>query len=177
MEIENVLWQEGWTPTTDYEVTQLLKYLSDKQKETDRVVESAKEEIEMLSRISKDATDKQNRVADRINYLCSRYVLDEVDEDDRRETKTMIKYRLARGEIVINKAVKKIKKPTPENETILTSKYPQFIKQEPKFQWSDFKETIELDEDGNVIDKSTGQIVEGVQVVETPQTVSIKLNS
>jgi hypothetical protein len=34
-----------------------------------------------------------------------------------------------------------------------------------------------IDEDGNVIDKSTGQIVEGVQVVETPQTVSIKLNS
>jgi len=175
MNVEALIWQDGWVPTNDTEVSQILKYLSDKAKETRRVVSSAQEEIQMLSQVGEQAQESYNKLESRVAHLLERYVLEEVDEEDRKETKTTIKYKLARGEIVVNKASVKIEKPTEADEVCLSAEFPNFVKSEPKFQWGEFKKELELSEDGKVIFKPTGKEVSSVPVVETPLKTSIKL--
>lgn len=176
MNVESMIWQEGWCPTTDSEVTQLLKYLSDKEKETSRVVNSAQEEIALLSKIGQDAQDKYDHLKSKITSLLERYVLEEVDKEDRKETKTTYKYKLARGEIVINKPSKKIEKPSVIDEITLSAEFPSFVKSEPVFKWGDFKKELELDDDGKVIYKKTGKVLTNIPVVETPQVTKINLS-
>lgn len=174
MELEQLMWQEGWTPTTDLEVSLLMKIIAEKEKDARKIVESADEEIDFLRRQQDEACRKFSSYQDRINYLLSNYVLNEVDEDDKKETKTQIKYALARGTIVVSKPIKKLEKPT--DEITIAEKFPEFVQQIPKLQWAELKKNLEIDENGQVIDKRTGQVVDGIPVSEAPQAVAIKLN-
>ncbi|WP_336786914.1 host-nuclease inhibitor Gam family protein [Paenibacillus sp. MMO-177] len=172
--VESMIWQDGWVPTTDHEVTQIMRYLSERKKESSRIVKSAQTEIAELEQIGKEAQDSYNRLENKIAALLSHYVMNEVDEDDRKETKTQIKYKLARGEIVVTKATQKIEKPTEADEVLLSATFPGFVKSEPKFQWGDFKKELELQEDGTVVHTPTGKTV-SVPVVEAPQTTKVSL--
>ncbi|MGE6227599.1 host-nuclease inhibitor Gam family protein [Paenibacillus chitinolyticus] len=174
MNIETLLWQPGWVPTNDHEVTYLMKYLSSKKKETDRVVNSAKAEISDLELAWKEAQDSYDRMNDKITALLERYVVEEVDKEDKRETKTQIKYKLARGEIIVSKSRKKLEKPDMSDELLLSAAFPNFVVSETKFQWAEFKKDLELQDDGTVVHLPTGKSV-SVPVVESPVTTKINL--
>jgi hypothetical protein len=176
MDIQGLMWQEGWTPTTDTEVTQLLRLLGEKKKETDRIIQTAKDEITELEGIWKEVQDSYGKLEWKVNQLCQQYVLNEVDKDDRKETPTTIKYKIARGEIVINKESKSLVKPTTEKDIqALKELYPDMFKVEPVLQWAELKKNLEINQEGKVIDKKSGKVLESVPVVDVPQTVSIKL--
>lgn len=178
MNIESLLWQDGWVPTTDNEVSQMLKLLSDKSKEANRVINSAQTEIQQLQKIGEAEQEKITKLSSKITFLLERYVMEEVDEDDRKETETTYKYKLARGEIVVSKPAKVITKPDAKVIAILmkVKDYKSFVApSDPVFKWADFKKELELDEDGTVTHKPTGNIV-AVPVVETPQTTKVNLS-
>jgi hypothetical protein len=170
-----MMFQDGWTPTNDSEITALMKLLAEKQRETDKIVTTANMEIAELEAIGKEVQDSYNKLEHKINELCKAYVLNEVDKEDRKETPTTIKYKIARGEIVINKAKKTLLKPSEKDVKILQEQYPDFVKSDPIFQWGEFKKDLDINDEGQVINKKSGKVVENVPVVDVPQTVSIKL--
>lgn len=173
MEIEAMIWQPGWKPTTDLEVSQLMRVLSEKIREVKRIVDSAKSEIMALESIGKEAEDKFAHLESKVLNLLGEYVMEEVDEDERKETKTQVKYKLARGEIIVNKPAFKIEK--PKDDADLKVKHPQFVKTEEVFQWGEFKKNLEV-VDGKVYHKKSGEIFEDVVAMEVPQSVSVKHN-
>jgi len=173
LDISNNLWQPGWCPISDLEVTQIMKYLKQKRIESTKIVESAKQEIEMLEDIGKDSEDSLAKLEDRVGYLLKNYVLNETDETERKETDTQIKYKLARGSIVIKKSTFQPVEPDDKNE--LMKLFPKFIKKEPKFMWGDFKKTLSI-EDGKVKTVTGDDIASIVLAIEKPSTVQIKLD-
>ena len=48
----------------------------------------------------------------------------------------------------------------------------EFIKTEEKPKWGDYKKRLEI-VGGSVVDKETGEIVEGVQLIEKPDTFAV----
>lgn len=176
MDISSMLFQEGWKPTNDIEVSQMLKYLSEKQKESGRVIKTARDEIVELEKIGKMAEDQYNSLEAKIGRLLMEYVLEEVDPEDRKETDTQLKYKVARGEIIIKKEKKDFNKLSDAETEVLSKKFPDFVKSEPKFQWGEFKKNLEITEEGKVIFKPTGEVTADVPTVDTEKSVSIKLS-
>ncbi|MHC1750706.1 MAG: host-nuclease inhibitor Gam family protein [Cellulosilyticaceae bacterium] len=97
----------------------------------------------------------------------------------QKATKTQRKVSLLSGDVVVKNASQKLdydKKLLLEdaeahgmNEYILT-------KEVRDFDWTSFKATLEILEDGLVINKDTGEVMnmEGLSVVEVPEQVVIK---
>jgi len=175
VEIESAIWQPDFKVTNDFEANQLIKYYKSLSKENNRLLKGIKEEIAYLEEQAKEQEGKTKAYMGKIEALLADYVQNEVDKDDRKETPTQIKYKLTRGDFVISKASKELVKPTPEDEMVLSAEYPQFSKSELKFQWGEFKKTLEISEYGKVVEKSTGKVVESMKTVETSATFSIKL--
>ena len=57
-------------------------------------------------------------------------------------------------------------------EFLKTSGNLEYIKTEEKPRWGDYKKRLEI-MDGSVVDKETGEIVEGVQIIEKPDTFTV----
>lgn len=176
MDIEGLLWQEGWTPTTDLEVTHMMNLLKEKEKEKDKIVTTAKEEIKYLEEVGAEAESKYDRVRSRIEYLLGQYIENEVDEADKKVTATQIKYKIARGEIVVSKPSKELLKPSKDDEAMLEVMYPNLFETVVNLKWAELKKRLEIANDGEVIDKETGKKVTSfVPVKEVPSSIKIKL--
>jgi hypothetical protein len=160
MDVEALIWQPGWKPTTDLEVSQIIRYLTQMRRETERIVNSAKAEMMALETIGKETEHKYITLEAKLLDLLGGYVMEEVDDDDRKETKNQVKYKLARGEIIISKPTFKIEK--PKDDTDLKLKHPQFV-----------KKSIEV-KHVKAYHKKSGEVFEDVTVMEVPRSISVK---
>lgn len=90
-----------------------------------------------------------------------------------KETKTTEKYRLLSGTLTLKKGGAK---PKPDNEKLVqwlaANGYTDYIKTEQSPQWGEFKKL--LDYSGGVpVIKETGEVVEGVELVDEPAEFDI----
>lgn len=174
MEIENLIWVDDWRPTNDIEVSQMMKILKESEREKNRLLKNINDEIEILENKGKEVEDEHYKLSERINNLCQFYIKNEVLKEDLKETKTSLKYKLARGEIILKKPSKKIMKPTKEQETYLIKNYPEFKEEVINFKWGEFKKNLEINND-KIINKKTGELINGLQIEETPEEINVKI--
>lgn len=174
MEISMTMWDEGFTVTNDLEAGQLIKALQESEKDLKRLTDNIKQEIQLLEAMGTEMNDKHSRLESRIKFLLERYVAEEVLKEDLKETATQMKYSLARGDIVVKKAINKLVKPDEAVEDSLIGLYPEFVKEKKTFNWGDFKKNIKITEEGKAVNKKTNKVIEGIQVVEEKPETAIK---
>jgi hypothetical protein len=172
MDINFLMLQPGWNPTTDAEVNEIIKELSLRCKERDRIVSTADTEIKILTEAKQEAVSNYEKFESLAKAKLEHYVLNEVSADDRRETKTLAKYKVARGEIIVTKPSIQMVKP---DDDILKNLYPAFVEAVPastKFKWGDLKKNLSIDDTGKVVDNE-GKVVDCVTVAAVPAEVKV----
>lgn len=173
--IGEMLWELGDNyPTSDIEANTLLKLLKEDKKESDRLLDMVKKEIEAMEAQGLKIESEHKEKYDKVVSKLGQYLTEEVDDDSIKDTATTKKYKLLAGEIVLNKPKVSIAKPTSDDEVKLMNLYPNLIKVETKLNWVELKKRLVVGEDRKVKDKETGLDVP-VPTLETEENFTVKL--
>lgn len=171
------------------EVEALLQEQTFTEEDADRLIRIYKA-IEKDKQRFKDLADRQKAELERRYQLKAEKYDQELtsivlqlgnfaEGQKMKETKTQKKYQLLSGDIIIKKAVKQLK---ADNEAVLQAiegtEYHGFKRVETKVSlaWSDLKKRLDFTDDGLIIDKETGELIElaGLTVEEKPGSIEIK---
>ena len=91
-----------------------------------------------------------------------------------KETKTMSKYSLPSGELIMSKAKEDFK--ATDKEKLLSwciTNDPELIKVESSPKWAEIKKRLTIVE-GKIVDNETGLFVDGVELEEKPEEFKVK---
>lgn len=164
---------ERWKITNDDEAEWLIDKVNDELYEINRYEISLINKIETLkAKLEKVKNEKQDKIERRNGYLLEYF--ETLDDKAKKKTKTMEKYRLPSGEIVK-------KYPGPEykrdNDILVKwakeSKLNDYVEVKESVKWADLKKNTQI-VSGQLVYKDTGEIVDGVEVVERPPTLEFK---
>lgn len=147
-----------------------VKKIREEEEERDRLLKIADDEIEAL--MMKKAKIIES-TANRVRFLRG-HVQMYFATVPHKETKTQETYKLLDGQLVMKKASKSIEH---DDDKLLAwlkqNGRHEFIKVTEKPAWAEFKKELEITEDG-IVDEITGEIPDGLTVVEKPESFEIK---
>ena len=157
--------------TSDPAADNILKAVKTEEAERDRLVllaETKKTELDGLIQFYKDRCESRTK---HLKKALRRYF----ETVERREMKTMEKYELLSGTLVLKKPSEKMK---VSNEAQLvdwleTSGKGEFVKVDKKPKWGELKRHLCCDS-GHVVDSYTGEVVNGVEIEQTPEKFDVK---
>ena len=169
MENENKIFKV----TNDQEAEWVIEKANEDLIEINRFRESLEEKLEVIRQKINKLYEEENRVKEwRDSYLLEYF--ETIDDKFKKKTKTQEKYRLPSGEIIK-------KYPGPEFKRD-NNKLLDWIKANGMKDYVEIKESPKCEElkkktkvaDGQVIIEDTGEIVEGVQVIEREPVLEFK---
>lgn len=149
----------------------------------DWAVAKIAEERAELARIQALADEQIRRIKDKVQAAEKRcqngtaYLTSKLAEYFRtvphKKTKTTESYRLLSGTLKMKRGGVSLKQDDEKLlEYLRASGREDFIQTTEKARWGEFKKQLEIIGD-QVVDKASGEIVEGVAVIENPDTFSI----
>ena len=148
-----------------------VRKIAEEKEEYDRLQRLADQQI---SQIEQKLAEAKRRYENGTRFLTSK-LAEYFDTVDHKKTKTQETYRLLNGQLVKKLGGVSMKQ---DNDKLLdflkSSGLDDMIVTTEKPAWGEFKKGLEIMGDCVVI-KETGEIVEGVNVVENPDTFSVKL--
>lgn len=161
----------GFDVTSDSAADNILKAVKTEEAERDRLVslaETKKAELDALIKFYRDRCEQRTKY---LKEALRRYF----DTVERRETKTMEKYELLSGTLVLRKPSEKMK---VSNEAQLVdwleiSGKSELVKVDKKPKWGELKRRLCCDS-GHVVDSYTGEVVNGVEIEQTPEKFDVK---
>lgn len=95
----------------------------------------------------------------------------------KSETKTQFKVSLICGDVILKKADKDYDKdPKKLLQWALENNLAEFVRTKQEFDWDKFKATLEIIEDGVIINKETGEVMnmDGLGTKDVPEELVIK---
>lgn len=147
-----------------------LQKIATERRELDRIMELGKAQIAAVEEKLEAARRRcENNTAFLISKLGQYF-----DTVEHRKTKTQESYRLLSGTLILKRG-----KPKAEHddeklaEWLQANGYGQYIKPAPK--WGEVKELLNLEPGSVVTMAETGEVVDGVTVVQLPDTFDVKV--
>lgn len=95
----------------------------------------------------------------------------------KSETKTQFKVSLLCGDVILKKADKDYDKDTKKLlQWALENNLAEFVRTKQEFDWAKFKATLEIIDDGIIINKETGEVMnmDGLGTKDVPEELVIK---
>lgn len=148
-----------------------LRQIKADNDEFERLDKLAADQIAELNEKRKELKEKYGKKTSYLRSLLCEYFM----SVPHKSTKTQETYKLLSGSLVMKKASQKI---IHDDEKLLAyldqfEDSENYIKVERSIKWSEFKKELEI-MDGKVVDKETGEIVDGCAVEEIPVSFDIK---
>lgn len=169
--VEEVMEDEGFSIKDDRTAEWALKKIRAAKEEMDRIVADCAEEIDYYQAVQEAASKKYENST---GFLKGK-LLEYFGSVNHQETKTQESYKLPSGQLVMKKAKLDLEH---DDEKLIgfmkANGYGEYIKVTEKPAWADFKKTLTM-VDGAVVSKETGEAVEGVTVVEKPESFEVKV--
>ena len=169
----------------DYEnadIPELNEWAINSAAEADKLICNINELNRLKKRMGEIATQEINDITEKLNARLTAYNLriskyedllrvyfEGLPEEDVKETKTQRKYTLLNGSLILKKP-----KLTWEHDDaklldyLKASGQKEYIKTEEKPKWGEFKKTLGVMENGDVINSETGEVINCVTVSMTP---------
>ena len=100
-----------------------------------------------------------------------------MDTVPKSETKTQFKVSLLCGDVILKKADKDYDKdPKKLLQWALENNLAEFVRTKQEFDWAKFKATLEIIDDGVIINKETGEVMnmDGLGTKDVPEELVIK---
>jgi hypothetical protein len=162
---------QRWSITDDGCADWALKKIKLEKDELDRITALAEQEIARL----KEQVEKAQRRYEQNTAFLTSMLAEFFETVPHKKTKTGTEsYRLLNGQLVKKPAAIKLQ---PDDEKLVewlrTSGREDLIKVETKAKWAELKKSIEMVGTVAMI-AETGEIVEGVDIVEVPPAFSVK---
>lgn len=148
-----------------------VKKIGEEVAEFERLKALANQQIEELNMKIKALEEQTER---KTSFLkgCLRYYFGTVPH---KETATQESYKLLSGSLVMKKASEKL---TKDDDALVEyfqqNNMPEYIKNEYKPKWADFKKQLTI-VDGKVVNTDTGEEVTAVKVEYVPESFDVKL--
>ena len=159
-----------------------ISKIAEERKRTQYFVDVAKKEIENLEKQIKDMEEKCERSVQYLSGCLGKYL--ERDDVPTKKTKTQESITLPAGKIIKKFAKTEFK--MPNGKSVTNSKGDEklvkevadindkFIKTKQEVDWASLKKHLNVDDDGNVIYKDTGEFLESIVAQETLPYIEVK---
>ena len=159
-----------------------ISKIAEERKRTQYFVDVAKKEIENLEKQIKDMEDKCERSVQYLSGCLGKYL--ERDDVPTKKTTTQESVTLPAGKII--KKFAKTEFRMPNGKSVTNSKgdaelvkevadiNDEFIKTKQEVDWANLKKHLDVDDEGNVIYKDTGEFLESIVAQETLPYIEIK---
>ena len=159
-----------------------ISKIAEERKRTKYFVDVAKQEIENLKKQIKEMEEKCDRSVQYLSGCLGKYL--ERDEVPTKKTTTQESVTLPAGKIVKKFAKTEFKMQNGKSVTesksdaelvkeVADINY-EFIKTKQEVDWANLKKHLDVDDDGNVIYKDTGEFLESIVAQETLPYIEIK---
>ena len=158
--------REDFRLTDDQQADWALRKIAEADAELARMTEWYQRQIELA----------QQKHDERVAYFTG-LLQDYFGQVPVKETKTMSKYELPSGRLVMNKAKDDYK--AVDTEALLSwciSNEPELVKITTAPRWADIKKRL-VTLDGKAVDKETGMVVDGVEIEEKPAEFKVKVGA
>lgn len=161
----------GFEVVDDVAADRMVRAIKEEESTRDRIIaiaEAKKAELEGLIEYYRNRCEGKNKYR---REVLKRYF----DTVERRETKTTEKYELLSGTLVLKKprTTMKVINDSQLVEWLEASGRGDFVKVEKKPRWGDLKKVLTC-ENGIVTDLETGEVVNGVDIEEQPESFAVK---
>ena len=159
-----------------------ISKIAEERKRTQYFIDVAKKEIENLEKQIKDMEDKCERSVQYLSGCLGKYL--ERDDVPTKKTTTQESITLPAGKII--KKFAKTEFRMPNGKSVTNSKgdeklvkevadiNDEFIKTKQEVDWANLKKHLDVDNEGNVIYKDTGELLESIVAQETLPYIEIK---
>lgn len=173
----SAFWQEetdnaprpAWRITDDGCADWACRKIAEEKAELNRIKELAEAQID---RIEEKVAAAERRFENSTSFLTGK-LAEYFETVPHKTTKTKASYRLLSGTLTRKFGGQQMKQDDEKLvEFLKVSGNLEFIKTEEKPKWGEYKKRLEV-MGGKVVDKETGEIVEGVQLIDKPDTFSV----
>lgn len=159
----------GWRIADDDTADWAVAKIAEERTELSRIKDLADEQI---SRIMEKVRAAEKRYENGTAYLTSK-LAEYFNTVPHKKTKTTESYRLLSGTLKMKLGGVSMQQDDEKLlEYLKASGNVDMIKTTEKPMWGEFKKNLQI-VDGVVVDKNSGEIVEGVEVIEKPDTFSV----
>lgn len=159
----------AWRITDDGCADWACRKIAEEKAELDRIRELAEAQIQ---KIEEKLAAAERRYENGTRFLTGK-LAEYFETVPHKATKTKESYRLLSGTLTRKYGGAQMKQDDAQLVQYLKdSGQLEFIKTEEKPKWGEFKKRLEI-MGGSAVDKETGEIVEGVQIIEKPDTFSV----
>lgn len=162
---------EGFKIDNDEMADWALRKIKKDEEELNRLNDIAEAEISRLKALQEANVERFNQKTERLkNYLFEYF-----RSVEHKETKTQESYKLLSGSLILKKASTAFEK---DDEALVgylkKNGFEDMIKTVETPKWADFKKRLQVSGD-KVVDPETGEVVDGITVVEKPESFDVKL--
>lgn len=171
----------------DHEIEQEKVWKVKNDSDAEFIIEKCNEELTEINRFKLSLEEKMNGLKEKLNKLKEEerffierrnsYLLEyfeTIPEEFKKKTKTQEKYRLPSGEIIKKYPNPEIKR---DNDKLLrwikNNRMNDYLEVKESPKWGELKELTEV-VNGQTIIKETGEIVEGVELIERPPVLEFR---
>lgn len=144
-----------------------VRKIKEEEAERDRLITIAKAQISDLEAQIQDLTEKCDNKTAFLKSKLSQYF----STVPHKETKTQESYKLLSGTLVYKKPSQKIIH--KDDDLIKTLDGTEYVEVKRSLKWGEYKKNLNI-VDGQVIDTSTGEIVDACTVEDVPASFDIK---
>lgn len=175
--MDDALWAQEETegPRPEWRITDdgcadwACRKIAEEKAELDRIRELAEAQIQ---KIEEKLAAAERRYENGTRFLTGK-LAEYFETVPHKATKTKESYRLLSGTLTRKYGGAQMKQDDAQLvQHLKDSGQLEFIKTEEKPKWGEFKKRLEI-MGGSAVDKETGEIVEGVQIIEKPDTFSV----
>lgn len=104
-------------------------------------------------------------------------LLDYFRTQPKHETKTQAKYKLPSGELVLKRQQPEYQRDDAKLvECLMHGDLSRYVKLTPSVDWAALKAACTVTEDGALVDKDSGLVLDGVRAVPRPDKFEVKIN-
>jgi len=159
----------AWRITDDGCADWACRKIAEEKAELDRIRELADAQIQ---KIEEKVAAAERRFQNGTRFLTGK-LAEYFETVPHKTTKTKASYRLLSGTLTRKFGGASMEKDDDKLvEFLKASGNLEFIKTEEKPKWGEYKKRLEI-MGGSVVDKETGEIVDGVKAIEKPDTFSV----
>lgn len=161
-------YKEKFTVDNDSKADWCLSKISALDMELERFTSTIQEKINFLKSKIEELDDKIKQKRECISNeksffegLLLDYFVNRVDQKFKKELKTMWKYKLPSGELQLKKPSMSLKYDKEKLlEYVILNGYDEYVRIKQEVDWGNFKKQLDINRDGNIINISTGEIIE-----------------
>lgn len=162
--------EEGFRVDSDQKADWCVKKIKEEEKNTQRIIDLAEQEIERLTVRIAEEKAKLDQSTSYLKYQLYQFFRNA----SVKETKTQESYQLLSGKLVRKKPSQKM---VPDKERLIemceANNMPEFIKIKKDFDWASYKKECEI-VGGRVVNVQTGDILDCISVEDVPESFEVK---